>query len=267
MSAPIPIAAEPVFRLGGLTVTNSMLNGWIATGLLLLVCLLLRRRLRERPKGMQLVAETVVDGLLGLFDKVTGDREASKRLFPVAGSLFIFILLSNWLGLVPGTGSVGVWHEMNGEPELVPLLRPATSDLNLTIAMALFVVVGSQAAAIRTLGLWTQLGKYFPMKPLGRAIFSLRPAKIMTAIMEFVIGVIEFVGEGSKVASLSLRLFGNIFAGEVLLTSISSLVAYVAPLPFLGLELAVGALQAMFFAVLASVYFTLARLPAHGEAH
>lgn len=103
--------------------------------------------------------------------------------------------------------------------------------------------------------------------PLVRSIVSLKPTKILTAIIGFLIGIIELASELSKVASLSLRLFGNIFAGEVLITSITAIFAWLVPLPFMGLELAVGVIQALFFAVLASVYFTLARQPAHGEAH
>ena len=134
----VPLIAEPVFSIGSFVVTNSLVNSVLVAGLLIIVAIFLSSRIREIPRGLQNLVELVFETLLEFFDKVTKDRRKSLKCFPLVATFFIFILLSNWFGLLPGTGSIGVWHlGHNGETELIPLLRPANSDLNLTLVMAL----------------------------------------------------------------------------------------------------------------------------------
>ena len=216
------------------------------------------------PKGIQNVAEALLEFLLGFIDQVTKDRKRSMQFLPIVGGLFFFILFSNWLGLFPGTGSIGRWLLMHGHLELVPVLRPANTDLNMTLAMAVFAVVASHVLGIATIGFFKYANKFIK---LGDIIASFKKGgmSIMVAFIEFAVGLIEIFSEVAKMVSLSLRLFGNVFAGEVLLTVLAGLVAYFVPLPFMFLEILVGLIQAVVFSMLTLVYLTMATAPVHSH--
>ncbi len=251
------LAPEVLFKIGEIPVTNTIINVWLAIIIFLAIGFLLRKRITLRPGKMQNFCEYFLEILLGYFDQVTGDRKKTMRFLPVVGSVFFFILLSNWLGLLPGTGSITLGHNM--------FLRPANTDLNLTVAMALSAVVISHFYGLITVGVFTHINKFIQ---IGTLIKSLRkgPVAILTAIVELFVGVIEIVSEMAKVLSLSLRLFGNIFAGEVLITVMSSLVAVFVPAPFMMLELLVGLIQAAVFTMLTLVYMTIMTTAPHAEA-
>ncbi len=253
------LAPEALAHAGGLTITNTMVNAWLAIIIFLVIGVTVTRRVRLRPSRWQLAFETGIETLWGYFDQVTGDRAKTQRFFPLVGSVFFFILLSNWLGLLPGTGSITVGHTM--------LLRPANTDLNLTLAMALVSVIGSHVMAFGAIGVFTHLGKFVQIKNVFRAITK-GPMALFQALIEFAVGLLEIVSEGSKILSLSLRLFGNIFAGEVLISVISALVSALVPTPFMLLEILVGLIQAAVFAMLTLVYLTTASEAPHGaEEH
>ncbi len=261
----VPIAAEAVFHIRSFPVTNAQINAWIALGLLAVSAFFIRFGLREVPGKFQNFAEIILEKMLGYFDQVTGDRERSKRFLPLAGTVFLFILISNLMGLFPGMGSIGRWLLVHGEMELVPIFRPANSDLNLTLAMALTSVIASHAMGVVALGFFTHAGKFFQIGGVWKAVRTGNPLAIFSSFVGFIAGMIEFVGELAKIASLSLRLFGNIFAGEVLITVIGSIFAVFVPLPFMLLEIIVGVVQATVFAMLTLVYLTLMTMPPHGE--
>jgi F-type H+-transporting ATPase subunit a len=263
----VPLAAETVFHIGAFPVTNAWINTVLALGVLALVGKLLRRNLKEVPDRFQNFIEMLLDFVLNFFDRVTGDREKSRRFLPIAGTLFFFILLSNWMGLLPGTGSIGVYQMVHGERELIPLLRPANSDLNLTLAMAIVSVVSAHVFGVLTLGFFVHFNKFIQLGTVWKALKTLKPIAILTAFVEFIVGIIEIFSEFAKIASLSLRLFGNIFAGEVLMTVIASLVAFFVPLPFMALEIIVGLVQATVFAMLTLVYLTVLSSAPHGAEH
>ncbi len=251
-----PLAPEVIGHIGQVPVTNTMINAWLAMIILFIFGLYLRGRIALRPGRLQNVAEYIVDSLAGYFDQVTGSRAKTYKYLPLVGSVFFFILLSNWLGLMPGTGTLTFANE--------PLFRPANTDLNLTVAMALVSVLASHILAFGSIGFFVHLNKFLQV---GTIIKSLRhgPIAIFTALIEGVVGIIEIIGEAAKVLSLSLRLFGNIFAGEVLISVISALVSAVVPLPFMLLELLVGLIQASVFAMLTLVYLTVAGTEPHGN--
>lgn len=269
----IPLAAETIVHLGPLPVTNAFLQ---TTGLIVLlaaVSFFLTRRLRLVPGRLQAAAEWVVEGLLDYADQVTGDRAASLRFLPLFGSLFIFILLLNWFGLFPGVGTVGVWREAHhGGTELIPLLRAGTSDLNATGAMAVASVLASHLFGVIAVGFFHYANRFIALGNLWIAVKSLNPVNVVVAIVELLVGLLELIAEVAKVLSLSLRLFGNIFAGEVLISAIGALMPFVAPVPFLFLELVVGLVQATVFSTLVLVYLTTASqrhdpMPVPGGAH
>jgi len=240
--ADISLAAETVFHLGPLPVTNSLLTTWVVVALILLGTFILKRRVAERPGGFQNVVESVMEGGLGLMDSVTQDRKQTLKYFPFVFTLFIFIILGNWLGLLPGVGSIG-FHEMHdGHEVFVPLFRGPAADLNFTLALAAISVVATQVIAVVTVGFMRHLKKYVNFKD---------------PIMGFV-GALEAISEFAKLISFSFRLFGNIFAGEVLLIVIGLIIPYVVPIPFLFLEIFVGFIQAFIFSVLTLVFLKIA---------
>ncbi len=268
-----PVVAEKIFSIGQFPVTNSIINGWLAAGGFLALALLLNRnKFSMAPKGLQNALEALIEFMLGFMDQVTHDRERSKRFLPIVGTLFLFILVSNWMGLIPGVGSIGIWEMVHGERELVPLFRAATSDLNLTLAIGVGAVVVSHVFGIMTIGFFRYWGKFIQVAGIWRALrrfghvnFADALIGLFTALTELAVGFIELLSEAAKMVSLSLRLFGNVFAGEVLLTVIASLIAFLAPLPFMGMEIIVGIVQALVFAMLTLVYLTMATEPPHGE--
>ena len=261
----IPLAAETITRIGSFPVTNAYVNSSLLTIVVVVFAFFFRKKIAEVPGRVQSIAETIFEALFGYFDQVTGSREKSKKFFPLVAGLFFFILGSNWLGLFPGTGTIGLIKTVHGEAEFIPFLRSANSDLNLTLAMATVSVIASHLLGITTLGFFTHANKFLQFGTVWKAIKTFDPMKILVACIEFIVGIIEFFSEIAKILSLSLRLFGNIFAGEVLMTVISSMIAYLAPLPFMGLELLVGVVQATVFAMLTLVYLTIQSSEPHGD--
>lgn len=243
----ISLAAEPIFHIGSFPITNTLLTSWIAIALLLIGGFVLRQRMAKVPKGFQNLMEVLFEGMLSVMDSITGSREQTKMFFPLIATLFLFILLANWLGILPGFGTIGVREMHEGKNIIVPFLRSTNSDLNMTLGMAIISVLAIQIFGIMLIGVAKYSKRFFNFK---------------NPIMTFV-GLIELVSEVAKLLSFSFRLFGNVFAGEVLLVVISSLVPYVVPLPFYFLELFVGFIQAMVFAMLTLVFLKVATVEAH----
>lgn len=242
MSPEISLAAETLTHIGPLRITNALLTSWIVTLSLAGVALVFRQRLQRVPRGLQNVVEAALEAFLRLVDSVTGNRDVSEKVFPLVATFFVFIVSLNWFGLLPGVGPVGVYQVHHGERVLVPLLRGGNADLNSTLALALVGVLATHLYGLKELGVFRHAGKFVNLRsPIG-----------------FFIGLLEALSEFAKILSFSFRLFGNIFAGEVLLLIVASLVPYVAPLPFIGLELFVGFVQALVFSTLMLVFLVLA---------
>lgn len=251
--------AEPIFHVGAFTVTNSLLNSWLVIIIVLGVALAVKSRIREVPGKLQGVAELVVEAFLSIFDSVTGSRERSLRFFPLVFSFFLFILISNWMGLLPGVGSIGQIIEHGGGKMFVPYFRGGTADLNTTLAMAVIGVVASHIFGVAAVGAWGHLNKFINIKAILGIFTHIRKdwTVILVNPIKAFVGIVELIGEIAKVISLSFRLFGNIFAGEVLLATISAIFAFGLPLPFIFLEVIVGIVQATIFSMLILSYLTL----------
>lgn len=266
-----PLAAEPIFHLGNFVITNTYINSTLTVVGFLIFAIIINFSLRKSkteqnaPRGILNFFEAVLEFLLGYLDKVTHDRQKSVKFLPMVGTLFFFILISNWIGLLPGIGSIGQWQMHGGELELIPVFRPANTDLNMTLSMAVFGVISSHLLGVAAIGFFKYANKFIKLGDLYSAIKSLNPTKILVAIIEFFVGLLEIISEVAKMVSLSLRLFGNVFAGEVLLTVIGGLIAVFAPLPFMALELLVGIVQATVFSMLTLVYLTIATTEVHGH--
>lgn len=252
------LAPEIVGHAGNLPITNTMVNVWIAMAIFLILGIILKSRAKLRPGKLQNAGEYILELVLGYFDQVTGDRKKTLRFLPIVGPIFFFILLSNWLGLLPGTGSIKMGHSF--------LLRPANSDLNLTVAMALFSVIISHLFGFFTVGFFTHIGRFIQIKEIVKSLRK-GPVAIFAALVQFMVGIIEIISEIAKILSLSLRLFGNIFAGEVLISVIGALVAIAVPAPFMLLELLVGLIQAAVFTMLTLMYLTVTTSAPHGAEH
>lgn len=271
-----PLAAEELFMIGSFPITNTYVNsiltviGFVIFAILINFAVRKLNKTGSSPKGLLNFFEATLEFLLVYLDQVTHDRKKSIKFLPIVGSLFFFIIVSNWIGLMPGIGSLGLYKSVHGHMELIPLFRPANTDLNLTLAMAVFSVVSSHLLGIAAIGFFKYANKFIKLGDLWYAAKSFSPVKIMVAIIEFMVGIIEVFSEVAKMVSLSLRLFGNIFAGEVLLTVLASLMAFFLPLPFMALELLVGLVQATVFAMLVLVYLTIATTEIHehtGDSH
>ncbi len=255
---PAALAAETLFTIAGFPITNAMVNAWIAVFFFGAVALVASQRKRALvPRGIHNVLEAGIVWYLDQMDSVTGDRKKSRAFFPLVATIFFFLLFSNWIGLLPGTGTIGVWGEGAHGLEMLPLLRPVGADVNMTLALAVLSLVYVQWVGISTQGLLNHVSKFVNIRGIIRAI-PRGPMAIVTAVIEFFVGIIEIASEFAKVASLSLRLFGNVFAGEVLIGVMLGLASFVVPVPFMFLEILVGFIQATVFATLVLVFLVMA---------
>lgn len=260
VSHEVTIYAEPIFHIGGLEVTNSLLTSWLAVLIVLIFSIIIRINLKKIPGKLQHVFEIILGGAISLVDQVTNDRKVSNKIFPIVFSVFVFVLINNWVGILPFIGSVGYYAMHDGHNVFVPFFRGGTADINTTLTLGIVAVVGSNLFGIITLGAWKTLNKYVKLQELGSIFTKVRkdPSVLVVAPVSFFVGIIELIGEVAKIASLSFRLFGNIFAGEVLLSSMAAILAFILPTPFLFLEVFIGLIQALIFALLTTVYFTIA---------
>jgi len=260
ISHEVTIYAEPIFQIGNFQVTNSLITSWFAVLVILVLSVAIRIKLKKIPGKLQHIFEIILDGALSLVDQVTNNRKISEKIFPLVFTLFVFILVNNWLGLLPILGSFGFVMNEGAHSVFVPFLRSGTADINTTLALSIVFVLGANVFGIFTIGLWKTFNKYVNLKALGSIVTKIRkdPSVLIVAPITFFVGLLELIGEMAKIASLSFRLFGNVFAGEVLLASMAAIFAFILPGPFLFLEVFIGLIQALIFSLLATVYFTIA---------
>ncbi len=262
--------AEPIGHIGPLPVTNSLLTTWFVVLIVLVFTLALKIKAKQIPKGFQNFFEFLIDGAMNLADSVTGDKKITAKVFPLAFTVFIFVLINNWFGILP-LGGFGIIEMTEHGKAFIPFIRSGTADINTTLALGLVAVIGSNIFGILSIGVWKMFNKYVNVNLFGNIIKKVKkdPTVLISIPIMFFVGILELIGEFAKIASLSFRLFGNVFAGEVLLVAMSSIVAYALPLPFMGLEIFVGLIQAVIFSVLTLVYFTIAAQDheEHDEEH
>lgn len=238
----ISLIPETITQIGSFIITNTLLTSWVLMALLILGAVLVGRKPRMVPNKTQNFVEYVLETMLNFFEEVWGDKEKVRRFFAFLATFFLFILLCNWFGLIPGVGTIGFYESHGKEKELIPLFRSLNSDLNATVAWAIISVVTTQVAGFVALGVRKHLGKFFNF----------------TSLINFFVGILELISEISKLISFSFRLFGNVFAGEVLLMVMMFLVPYILPLPFFMLEMFVGLIQALVFTTLTLVFLKMA---------
>lgn len=228
----------------GIPITATLVTVWVTMVLLVVVAFLGTRRLTLIPGKMQSILELLVGGAYDYVESVLEHKERARRYFPIIMTIFVFILAMNWLGLFPGVTSIGFYEHGH----LVPLLYPPATDLNITIAFALIAFVTIEVAGVLAIGVWRYAGKFLNF----------------SSPLAFVIGLIELLSELARLISFSFRLFGNIFAGKVLLLVIMFLATpYLLPVPLMAYELFVGFIQAFIFAILTLYFIKLATEEPH----
>ena len=261
---PVPPAATTFFQIGPLPVTSSMIAVWGVAALIVAVVTLGTRRMALVPTGSQNLVEAVVDGVQGMLSGLL-EPKVVRWALPLIGTYFIFILLSNLVDLLPGVGSIGYGHAKEGGLPFAldhverPLLRPPTADANLTVSMAVIYFVMSTIWALRYNGPVGLVKHIFGVKgKIGG--FLLVPM----AVIFFIVGIVEVISIMIRPVSLSMRLYGNIYGGENVLTlMIKMLPGGIAAVPFYFLELIVCTVQAIVFTMLC-VAFT-ATLCSHSD--
>lgn len=253
------IFAEPIFHIGNFTITNSLVNSWLVVLMIVLFSIFFKKKIKTIPGKLQGTIEAIYEYLLDLFTSVTSDLKKSKLFFPFIFAFFIFILLNNWMGLLPGIGSIGQVISEHGEKVFIPYFRGATADLNTTLSLGIIGVVASHIFGVISIGTWKHFNKFINLKTLAEIPKKVKadPMVLMVNPINVFVGIVEIVSEIAKVVSLSFRLFGNVFAGEVLLASMSAIFAFGLPLPFMFLEVLVGLVQAIVFSLLVLSYLTM----------
>lgn len=293
----VALSGEALFETGPKWFTNSVFTTLVIDIILILLAVSATRKMNLVPSGIQNAFEAIIEYLFNLAESVAG--KAATTYFPWVATLFLFILLSNWSGLIPGVGSIGFFHtgaheeqkegeshgmaldhqlamvdgspvliqaadaaakqaaaEEEGHAKFVPLFRAPSADLNVTFALALATMFMVQVHGVRALG-----GSYFSK------FWNTSGHGFMKGINIFV-SILELISELSRILTFAFRLFGNIFAGEVVLATMAFLVAFLVPLPFYFLEILVGAVQALVFTMLALAFFSMATIShAHGDEH
>ena len=266
--------AEKVGHIGSFVITNTLVASSVVVFFLSMIGLMVYRSGYSLKNRFYNFVEMVIEGFMAFIEGVVGRGMVAKQIFGVIVTFFLFVILNNWFGIFPGMGSIGFYEprslhetstseesEESKEPQapltaekiekeetiFIPLLRSANSDLNMTLAIAIISVFFTQIISIKNSGWKHYLSKFF---------------NFANPIMFFV-GILELISELVKIFSFSFRLFGNIFAGDVLLIVIFSLVPYLAPIPFMGIEMFAGFIQALIFSMLTLVFINVS--VAHGE--
>ncbi len=267
----IALKAEEVFSLFGLPITNTMLMSWLVMATLIAIAYFVGRSPAKIPSKVQTFFETLFGFLLDYIEEVLESRKLALRFFPLLTTLFLFILLGNWYGLIPGIGSItidthaGSYAEATGIPgdplyaeaethaekeeshHAVSLIYPISTDLNVTLALAIIAFVAIEVSGVLYLGLLPYLGKFLNFR----------------SVIGFLVGLIELLSELARLVSFSFRLFGNMFAGKTLILVAMYFLPYIVPVPLMLYEVFVGFIQAAIFTLLTLFFIKLAVSEAH----
>lgn len=264
LSVPQPhpeLPAEPVFHIFGTPITNSVISAWLTIIVLVVLSYAVTRRLKLIPGRLQAAMESILGWLLALCNEVAGEKNG-RRFFPIVATIFLFVITNAWLSLLPGFGSILI---TNSEGEEIHLLRGPNTDMNLPLALALvsFITVGYYGirahGGIRYFGKFINVGRLFGgLGQLFRGRSKAGMTEMFMGVIDLFVGMLEALSEFIRILSFTFRLFGNMTAGEILILMILFLVPLIAALPFYGLELLIGYIQALIFAGLTLVFLTVA---------
>jgi len=234
-------------HVGALPITATLMTSWLAMAMLIVFAFVFRSQLREMPSKLQSLIELVIGGAYDFVVSTLESKSLAARYFPVLMTIFLFLLVMNWTGLLPGVTSIGFWEGHGSESHLMPLFYPPATDLNIAIAFAFVAMIVIEFAGIVALGAWKYGGKFINF----------------SSPLNFLVGIIELISEIGRLVSFSFRLFGNIFAGKTLLTVALFFAPFILPVPILAYEVFVGFIQAGVFAFLTLIFIKLAVAEPH----
>lgn len=272
---------EPFYKLGPIYITNTLITSWLSIIVLAGLFYFATRRMRLVPKGLQNLAETAIETLLGFVEGVAGKKNG-RRFFPVIATIFLYVLFNAWLGLMPIFNFIGIGHtgtasgaffgDYSGFIVDVAIFRAANTDINVPLMLALVSFISVEYWGFTSLGVRTYAGKFLRFRQLLLGLGYLVKGRVKSALsailfgaIDVFVGILELLSEFVRIISFTFRLFGNMTAGEVLLLMMAFLVPWVVAIPFYGLEMLLGAIQALIFCALTLVFATMAVTPHETE--
>jgi F-type H+-transporting ATPase subunit a len=268
----VALPAEPVAHIGSFSITNTLLASWFTILVLVGLSYLATRKMKLIPGGGQGMAEVVVEGLLNFVESVAGKKHA-RMLFAGVATIFIYVISNAYLALLPFFGTIGIHHSAHGHEEFIAIFRAANTDVNVPLSIALSSFFFVESWGMRAIGASHYLSEFINVRQFLQGLKELFTGKIKTGPMNMVfgfislfVGVLEIFSHLTRMLSFTFRLFGNMTAGEILILVASFLIPLVFAIPFYGLELLIGMIQALIFGGLTLVFGTIAVSP-HEEEH
>jgi F-type H+-transporting ATPase subunit a len=264
----IELPSEVLFEVGGFPITNTLIACWLSIIVLASVFYVCTRKMKLIPGRLQNLAEMAVETLLNFVRSAAGEKH-SRLLFPAVATIFIYVITNAYLAMLPFFGTIVVTGQ---EGEFVPLFRGANTDINVPLSVAIMSFVFVEFWGMKSLGAFRYLREFFNFGQIGRGIKELFRGKIRPAItsigfgfINLFVGLLEVFSHLIRIVSFTFRLFGNMTAGEILLLVSAFLIPFVFTIPFYGLELLIGFIQALIFAGLTLVFGIIAVAPSHEE--
>ena len=237
------LAPEQIGTLWGIPITNTLLTSWVVVILLTILAVTLGRKVKMVPSRFQVLLEWLFGFVYDYIAETLESRDMARKFFPFLTTIFLFVFTSNLIEFTPGIGSVGFFHGA----VFVPLFRSVNTDLNVTLMLAILSFLTIEVTGIVTIGVLKYAGKFVNFH----------------SVIGFIVGIIELFSELARIISFSFRLFGNVFAGEVLILVVIYFLPVVAPVPVMVFELFVGFIQAAIFALLTLFFIKIAIMEPH----
>jgi len=260
----VELPAEPVFHIGHFSVTNTLIASWFTIIVLVVLSLILTRKMKLIPGKRQAMAEAIVEGLLNFVESVAGKKHA-RTLFTGVATIFLYVISNAYLALFPFFGSIGI---IEHDGKFAALFRAANTDVNVPLSIAIMSFIFVESWGMRALGVSHYLSEFINVRQMVEGLKELLKGKIGQGVMNIVfgfinlfVGVLEIFSHLTRMLSFTFRLFGNMTAGEILILVSSFLIPLVFTIPFYGLELLIGLIQALIFSGLTLVFGTIAVSP------
>lgn len=268
----VKLPAEEITLVGDFSITNTLIASWVTILVLAVLFYFSTRKMRLVPGRLQAFAEVVVEGLLGFVEGVAGKPHA-RLLFPGIATIFLYVITNAYMGLLPIFGTIGFFEHGHGhEVEFIPLLRGANTDINLPLSIAIMSFVLVETWGMRVVGFFHYTSEFINVGQLGRGFRQLfsgqvkeAPMNIIFGFINMCVGLLEIFSHMTRMLSFTFRLFGNMTAGEILVLVSCFLVPMIFTIPFYGLELLIGLIQALIFSGLTLVFATVAISSSHEE--
>ena len=264
----VELPSEGVFNVAGFSITNTLIASWFTIIVLAVVFYICTRRMKLVPGRLQSLAEMAVELLLNLVESVVGKKHA-RLLFPAVATIFIYVIANAYLALLPFFGTIGI---VGHEGEFVSLFRAANTDINVPLSIAVMSFIFVESWGMKSFGVFKYIGEFINVGQIGHGVKQLFKGKIGPAIMDIAfgfinlfVGLLEVFSHLIRIVSFTFRLFGNMTAGEILLVVSCFLIPLIFTIPFYGLELLIGFIQALIFAGLTLVFGAIAVAPMHEE--